>query len=767
MRQNRTMKLKIQRKQKKKSPLIIILSLIFFCFILTTSYAETSTKTNPPAEAPTLTTPPAEASTLTTPPAEAPTLTTPPAEAPTLTTPPAEAPTLTTPPAESPTLTTPPAEAPTLTTPPAEAPTLTTPLAEAPPLTTPLAEAPPLTTPLAEAPPLTTPPAEAPIEEIAAPYRAPISLPTMSALSGNPGDIFLRKTANQIPVACRTYNVTLGVSGNPVAGTGNVDVVIVIDKSLSMSNDMNASANIAKQLVFLINDYTGNQVGIVSFNSSATKHEVGGSYFSSGKTNWNSILNGLSSGGASNIASGITAAHEILKTSSRYGNPNVSQSIIVLSDGIASTTLTGNPTDAYVASDYNIAKYNAVTSAQSAANDNMKIFGVNLSATTSTLEKPYGVQTMTAIGIDGYINIQSYSGDPKTDGNLIYDAISTTIYAAATNSILTDTIDPRFEFVSFVSYDGSVAPTTSTIGTKQVISWNIGPVYLEEKTLTYSLRAKSGVQGIVPTNESAYLTFTPATGSTETSPKYFPVPDVYVAAPLAVTLTDALIVIGTSITLGTGTNPSGGNYMAVTGGWYVDSAIMALYPGRLLSTIPQVLTYKWYLASDINMITPINPTVTLAKDTQFRVRVTDAYGCIATATMWVRPRGNLTITKNITGTTNPNQTFVFEIKQFSNVNKTNLVKTFYETIRISDIVNNRVVIDLPQGYYEVKEKTNWSWQYDAIGSTTVGDTLGMNANGSENVNKAEAYTTFTDQSKIINWLTSIDWVNNTFTGGGP
>ena len=284
--------------------------------------------------------------------------------------------------------------------------------------------------------------------------------------------------------------------------------------------------------------------------------------------------------------------------------------------------------------------------------------------------------------------------------------------------------------------------------------------------MTYSLRAKLGVQGIVPTNGSAYLTFTPATGSTETSPKYFPVPDVYVALPLAATLTDALVAIGTPLTLGSGTSLSGGNYMAVTGGWYVDSAVMALYPGRFSSTIPKILTDKWYLASDINMTTPINPTLTLAKDTQFRVIVTDAYGCIATATMWVRPIGSLTITKNIIGTTNPNQTFVFEIKQFSSVNKTNLVKTFYETIRISGISNNRVVINLPQGYYEVKEKTDWSWQYDAIGSTAVGDTLGMSADGSENVNKAQAYTTFTNKSKIMNWLTSIDWGINLFTGGG-
>lgn len=458
------------------------------------------------------------------------------------------------------------------------------------------------------------------------------------AVSGNPGDVFLTKVANQVPIACRTYSVTLGASGNPVVGFGNVDVVIVIDKSLSMNDDLSAVQNIVKQLISSINSYVGNQVGLVSFNSTATTHELaGGSKFSSSKTDWNGILNTIESSGSSNIASGITAAKEILLTSSRFGNQNVIQSIIVLSDGIGTTTLGGNTTDAYIASAFDSIKTSSMTAVESANSSDIKVYGINWSLTTPISEKTFGEQMMKGIGVDGYTNISSNSGDPKTYSDTIYSNISTSIYSAARNGIVTDIIDPRFEFMGFTSHDG-LAPTISNVAGKQVITWNVGAVTAEEKSLTYTLKAKleypagTPVLGTVPTNESAYLSFTPASGSTVTSPKYFPVPTVYVAAPLTVSLTDITIVIGNSVTLGTGSMPGGQNYMSVSGGWYTE-------------VIPQVLTYQWYLASDTAMTTPINPTVNPEVDTKYRVKVTDAYGCTSTAEMLVKPRGGITITK--------------------------------------------------------------------------------------------------------------------------
>jgi len=466
-----------------------------------------------------------------------------------------------------------------------------------------------------------------------------LSAPLMNlTMAGNPGDVFLSKVANQIPIACRSYSITLGASGNPIVGYGNVDVVIVIDKSLSMNDDLSSAQNIAKQLIASINGYVGNQVGLVSFNSTAQTHVLAdGSKFSSSKTGWNGIINTINSSGSSNIASGIKTAKELLLESNRFGNPNVIQSIIVLSDGIGSTTLEGNPTDSYISSAFDSVKTSSMMEVQSATYSDMKVYGINWSLTTPITESPFGVQMMTGIGVDGYTNISSNSGDPKTYSDTIYSNISTSIYSAVKNGVVTDIIDPKFEFVGFTSYDG-LAPTISAVAGKQVITWNIGAVNTEVKSLTYTVKAKleypagTPVQGTVPTNESAYLSFTPATGSSVTSPKYFPIPTVFVALPLKVTLTDISNMIGNPVTLGTGSIPGGQNYMSVTGGWYTE-------------TIPQVLTYQWYLASDTVMSTPIYPTVNPEVDTRYRVKVTDAYGCISTAEMWVKPRGGITITK--------------------------------------------------------------------------------------------------------------------------
>ena len=129
-------------------------------------------------------------------------------------------------------------------------------------------------------------------------------------------------------------------------------------------------------------------------------------------------------------------------------------------------------------------------------------------------------------------------------------------------------------------------------------------------------------------------------------------------------------------------------------------------------------------------------------------------------------KGTLTITKTIEGTENPNQSFVFEIKQYEDIGKTKLAKTFYETIRVINGSNGRKIINLPKGYYEVTEKNDWSWQYDAVGNRAANDTLGMDEKGNRNINKINGETSFTNKAKEIKWLTSIDWVINKFKEGG-
>lgn len=127
-------------------------------------------------------------------------------------------------------------------------------------------------------------------------------------------------------------------------------------------------------------------------------------------------------------------------------------------------------------------------------------------------------------------------------------------------------------------------------------------------------------------------------------------------------------------------------------------------------------------------------------------------------------KGKLTIQKTVQGTQDANQSYVFEIKQYSDVNKTTLVRTFYETLRVSGASASRDIINLSKGYYEVTEKSNWSWRY-AANHTTVSDTLGMSANGSRNTSKTTANAAFINASVSHNWLYDIDWVVNLFNGG--
>ncbi len=181
--------------------------------------------------------------------------------------------------------------------------------------------------------------------------------------------------------------------------------------------------------------------------------------------------------------------------------------------------------------------------------------------------------------------------------------------------------------------------------------------------------------------------------------------------------------------------------------------------------------YNYIDFSDTLMWTPLNSGSTLIGYTKstgeiYYLPVGNAAIQISSSGVYnVRVRtGTVTIYKHVTGTCNPNQTFIYEIKQYDDVNKTNLIKTFYETIRVDDDYDSKTVISLPKGYYEVKELTDWSWQYDLNGAQTADATLGMNANGTRNIGKTTASASFENASKQMKYLNSIDWVINRFSG---
>lgn len=110
---------------------------------------------------------------------------------------------------------------------------------------------------------------------------------------------------------------------------------------------------------------------------------------------------------------------------------------------------------------------------------------------------------------------------------------------------------------------------------------------------------------------------------------------------------------------------------------------------------------------------------------------------------------SLTISKAVTGDgANPNQTFVFDVKDSAG--------KLVTTIVLKD-GDSKTITGLAVGTYTVTEDTNWSWSYSIVGDNNKTATL------SSTVPSAEVAVT--NHYNSHNWLTSIADVINTWISG--
>lgn len=110
---------------------------------------------------------------------------------------------------------------------------------------------------------------------------------------------------------------------------------------------------------------------------------------------------------------------------------------------------------------------------------------------------------------------------------------------------------------------------------------------------------------------------------------------------------------------------------------------------------------------------------------------------------------SLTISKAVTGDgANPNQTFVFDVKDSAGKVVTTIV------LKDGD---SKTITGLAVGKYTVTEDTNWSWSYSIVGDNNKTATL------SSTVPSAEVAVT--NHYNSHNWLTSIADVINTWISG--
>ena len=110
---------------------------------------------------------------------------------------------------------------------------------------------------------------------------------------------------------------------------------------------------------------------------------------------------------------------------------------------------------------------------------------------------------------------------------------------------------------------------------------------------------------------------------------------------------------------------------------------------------------------------------------------------------------SLTISKAVTGdSANPNQTFVFDVKDSTGKLVTTIVLKGGE---------QKTITGLAVGTYTVTEDTNWSWSYSIVGDNNKTATLSSTT--------PSAVVAVTNHYNSHNWLTSIADVINTWISG--
>lgn len=529
---------------------------------------------------------------------------------------------------------------------------------------------------------------------------------------------------------CRTYEVTLGLDGVPPIKP--LDVVLVIDRSGSMGSGDNSPMYFAKKAAIDFSDKVlkanpENKVAIVSFNGPSEFGQIGSDANASLNMNFTSKIqdiiasvNSISAGGGTNIQAAFDVASNTMKNSSRQ---STIKSIILLTDGVATASNVdeAGPNDPTNHNKHTTAAYNAGINSQKYG----AIYTVGLLRDVSdTNGSPYSTRFVARDTLVKAQNSGYYETLAAADLGEIYSKIYKNLGFYANNAVVVDKIGDNFNLIEDSLPSGAIYNKIT-----REITWSPGTLS-KATELKYVVQAKPDFPGgLAYTNEYANLSYEDAaTGHKELQ---FERPQVNVPKRLSVSLSNVTSDIGTSVSLGDSGYPNGQNVMSeITGG-----------DGN------GTYTYLW---SEVNSKTVIstekNPKVNPDVDTQYQVIITDSNGCKATAKMWVRPRGKITVTKIVKNIQDKDKDRKFDIWIFGSDGKvwtvslkngesqtiTGLIAGQYTvsetppmnfTLLGIEGANSSISLESPSPSVKVtNERSNNSWFYDDDEETNEFDT---------------------------------------------
>ncbi len=298
-----------------------------------------------------------------------------------------------------------------------------------------------------------------------------------------------------------TVSLWVQATGNCSAINSPVDVLLVIDRSGSMSG--NSIAHAKQAAITFVNqmDLTVDQAGVSSFsstNAGRLDHAL-----SQDATSVSTAINRLFASGMTNIQEGLELAEAELGRSARSAlNAPV---IVVLSDGIHNETSSAS---LYAAADRIKRK-------------GYRIISIGLGANADANQ----LRRIASSANDYYYAPQS------SQLVALYQSISGTVRVAARNMVITDTLSSAVSLIAG-SFQGALSPTVDN----NTLIWNLQAVPTAGIALSYQV-AMTGQAGDWPTNDSAIATYINADGNPDGFT--FPVPMVKVRSLCgAPTLTD-------------------------------------------------------------------------------------------------------------------------------------------------------------------------------------------------------------------------------------
>jgi uncharacterized protein YegL len=283
-----------------------------------------------------------------------------------------------------------------------------------------------------------------------------------------------------------------GLDGACLPARRPADVMLVLDRSGSMSGQKIADAKAAAKGFLDRMDLSMDQVGLVSFSDAATLNQVLTQMAGPVRT----AIDGLVASGATNITDAITKAQaELTSARHRTGNQPV---MVLLSDG--QPTAGGDPRPA----------------ATAAKNAGTRIFTIGLGADVD----PNLLRDLASSSSDYFFAPTSSQLDA------IYQQIAGAIAGSpATNITIVDRLSPYVTLVPN-SFTGLPLPDVSPDG--KTLTWRIPRLGLETRLWSYRVRMTS-TPGTWPTNDSATATYTDSRG--QPASLTFPIPYVTVLPP--------------------------------------------------------------------------------------------------------------------------------------------------------------------------------------------------------------------------------------------